>query len=101
MDQRNAWSSHYWQTRAIENGVYKGVVHHHCSRCSRDFVDDSSTEERYAVYVAVFRFEKLSELTTARWLGELCPGVPMVQDIAVRKRFAELDPSLRRREGQS
>jgi hypothetical protein len=94
MDQRSAWSSHHWQTwsshhwqtRTIENGVYNGVVHHHCARCLRDFVDDPSTGERYAVYVAVFSFERLPELTTAKWLRDLCPGMPVVQDGAIRKR---------------
>jgi hypothetical protein len=90
MDQRSAWTSHHWQTREIVNDVYQGVIHHHCSRCVRDFVDDPSTGERYAVHVAVFRFEKLSELTTAQWLREFCPGQPGVQDVEVRKRFASL-----------
>ena len=97
MDRRSVWSSHYWQTREIEKGVYEGVIHHHCSRCLRDFVDEPVTGERYAVYVGVFRFEKLPELTTARWLRELCPGAPMIEDVEIRKRamslFAESEPA--------
>ena len=86
MDRRSAWNSHYWHTRRVENASDHGVIHHHCSRCSRDFIDDPSTGKRFAVYVAVFRFEKLPELITTRWLDELCPGEPQAQDIAARRR---------------
>jgi hypothetical protein len=67
------------QSRKGENGVHKGVVQHHCSRCLRDSVDDPSTDERYAVYVSVFSIDELPELITTRWLGEFCPGEPLVQ----------------------
>jgi hypothetical protein len=89
MEERSVWNSHNWQTRKVEISANE-LIHYHCSRCSRDFVDDQSTGKRYAVHVAIFRFEELPGLITARWLVEFCPGVPLVQDVAVRKRPATI-----------
>jgi hypothetical protein len=93
MDSSGAWNSHNWQVRKVEN---KGVIHHHCSRCSRDFVDDPSSGKRHAVYVSVFSFHELPELITTRWMDEFCPGKPLFQDIAARKRIDAGNPKAER-----
>jgi len=55
----------------------------------RDFVEDSASGERHAVYVSVFSFRRLPEPVTKRWLGELCPGEPLPNDIDLRRRLIE------------
>jgi hypothetical protein len=70
----DAWNSHQWssaQGRRVQVEPGKELLQHHCSRCRRDFVQDPTTSERYAVYVSVFRFRKLPEAITRQWLSEL------------------------------
>ncbi len=89
---RNAWNSHNWSDakgRKVEIEPGKTLIQHHCSRCRRDFVEDPPSGERYAVYVSVFNFRRLPELITKRWIGELCPGAPLPQDIEVRSKLIE------------
>jgi len=89
---RNAWNSHNWSDakgRKVEIEPGKTLIQHHCSRCRRDFVEDPPSGERYAVYVSVFNFRRLPELITKRWIGELCPGAPLPQDIEVRSKLSE------------
>lgn len=84
----DAWNSHKWSSprgRRIEIETGKPLIQHHCSRCKRDFVEDPSSGQRSAVYVSVFDFRKLPDLTTKQWLGELCPGAMLPRDIEVRK----------------
>ena len=89
---RNAWNSHNWSDgkgRKVEIEPGKTLIQHHCSRCRRDFVEDPPSGERYAVYVGVFNFRRLPELITKRWIGELCPGAPLPQDIEVGSKLIE------------
>jgi hypothetical protein len=89
---RNAWNSHNWSDgkgRKVEIEPGQTLIQHHCSRCRRDFVEDLPSGERYAVYVSVFNFRRLPELITKRWIGELCPGAPLPQDIEVRSKLIE------------
>lgn len=65
------------------------MIQRHCSRCCRDFIEDPSSSERYAVYVSVFSFRGLPEPIAKQWLGELCPGAPLPYDIEVRRRLVE------------
>ncbi len=84
------WNSHQWSTlrgRHVEIEAGKPLIQHHCSRCDRDFVEDPPSGERYAVFVSVFSFRRLPEVITKRWLGELCPGAPLAQDIEIRGRL--------------
>jgi len=86
------WNSHQWSSangRRVEIEPGKPLIQHHCSRCRRDFVEDPPTGARYAVYVSVFSFRRLPEVITKRWLGELCPGAPLLQDIEVRSKLIE------------
>ncbi len=60
---RAVWDSHNWSSvrgRRIEIEPGKPLIQLHCSRCGRDFVEDSSSGQRYAVYVSVFSIQ-LSE----------------------------------------
>ena len=84
------WNSHQWSTlrgRRVEIEPGKPLIQHHCSRCERDFVDDTPSGERYAVFVSVFTFRRLPEVITKRWLGELCPGAPLPQDAEIRLKL--------------
>ena len=88
----DVWNSHQWSStkgRRIEVDPGKPLVHHQCSRCHRDFVEDRSTGERYAAYVSSFRLRRLPDLITRQWLGELCPGAPLAYDVEVRSRLIE------------
>ena len=89
---RDAWDTHNWSSaegRKVEIEPGKPLIQHHCSRCRRDFVEDPPTGERYAVYVSVFRFRRLPDAVTKRWIGEMCPGAPLPQDIEVRNSLIE------------
>jgi hypothetical protein len=88
----DAWNTHNWTSsegRKVEIEPGKPLIQHHCSRCRRDFVEDPPTGERYAVYVSVFMFRRLPDQITKRWIGEMCPGAPLPQDIEVRNRLIE------------
>jgi len=87
MDRRGAWSRHNWLSRTVNNGSDKAVIHHHCFRCQRDFVEDQSIG-RYAVNVSVFRFQKLADPISKRWITGFCPGEALTQDLADRKELA-------------
>ena len=89
---RDAWNTHNWISaggRKVEIEPGKPLIQHHCSRCRRDFVEDPQTGERYAVHVSVFKFRRLPDPITNRWMGEMCPGAPLPQDLEVRNRLIE------------
>ena len=89
---RDAWNSHEWSSanpRQVEVEPGRTVVQRHCIRCMRDFVEDSASGERHAVYVSVFNFRKLPDQISRQWLGEMCPGAPLPMDIEVRARLIE------------
>jgi len=86
------WNSHRWSIargRQIEIEPGKPLIQYRCSRCKRDFVEDTSTGERYAVYVSIFIFRRLPHTVSRQWLGELCPGAPLPYDIEVRSKLIE------------
>ncbi|SRR5216684_6122604 len=86
----DSWNSHSWSGgRRVQLEPGKSLIQHRCSRCGRDFVDDPRTGERYAVYVSIFSFKKLPESISKRWLGELCPGGPVADDVRVRSQLSE------------
>ena len=89
---RDVWNSHKWSSargRQIEIEPGKPLTQHRCSRCKRDFVEDASTGERYAVYVSVFSFRRLPDPVSRQWLLELCPGAPLPYDIEIRSKLIE------------
>ena len=88
----DAWNSHQWSDvrhRQIDIEPGKSLLQFHCSRCMRDFVEDTSTGERHAVYVSVFRLRNLPDQISAHWLAEMCPGAPLPFDIEVRSRLIQ------------
>jgi hypothetical protein len=87
---RDVWNSHQWssaQGRPVQIHGDKTLVHHHCSRCRRDFVEDPLAGERYAVHVSVFSFRRLPDSINRHWLGELCPGAPLPKDVEIRGKL--------------
>ena len=87
---RDAWSSHIWvECRTVEIEPGNQLIKYRCSRCRRDFLEAPPTGERYAVYVSVFSFRRLPEPIGKRWLGEWCPGEPLLADIDLRRRLIE------------
>ena len=89
---RVAWNGHKWSNtrgRQIEIEPGKPLIRHRCSRCMRDFVEDASTGERYAVYVSVFGFRRLPDWVSRQWLVELCPGAPLHFDTEVLSKLNE------------
>ncbi len=88
----DAWNTHNWTSaegRKVELEPGKPLIQHHCSRCRRDFVEDPQAGERYAVHVSVFRFRRLPDSVTKRWIGEMCPGAPLPQDMEMHTRLIE------------
>ena len=88
----DAWNTHNWSSaegRKVEIEAGRPLIQRHCSRCRRDFVEDPATAERYAVHVSVFRFDRLPDSVSKRWIGEMCPGAPLPQDIEVCNRLIE------------
>ena len=74
---------HQWIERkdphlTIETG--EPVVQHHCCTCGRDVVTVLPSDERHAAYASIFRFYRLSDEVTARWLREVCPGARLPRD---------------------
>jgi hypothetical protein len=66
--------SHEWSAiprQIIQDG--RTLAHQRCLRCARDFVFELEGSCWYAVYVGVFRVERMEEQVNQRWLSEECP----------------------------
>ncbi len=81
----SSWNTHVWTTHRLELVPGEPLIQQGCHACGRDFVDECSMGERYAVHVSVFKFHRLSDEVTSRWLSEKCPGEPLMADEADRK----------------
>ena len=70
-----AWNTHQWlaSPRHLAIKPENTVLQHHCVRCGRDFVTDTSSNSSYAVFVSAISFDQLSDEVTERWLSEPCP----------------------------
>jgi hypothetical protein len=70
------WNTHQWLANARHLAIEpeNTVLQHHCVRCGRDFVTDTSSNSCYAVLVSAISFDQLSDDVTERWLSEPCPG---------------------------
>jgi hypothetical protein len=79
------WHTHDWRERRLELEG-KPLLHYQCSRCRRDFVEDLSTNERYAVYVSIFQFVRLPNEVSGRWLTDRCPTSTLETDDNDRHR---------------
>ncbi len=86
----DAWNSHSWSSargRRVEVEPDNSLVHHHCSRCLRDFLQDLQSGERYAVHVSALTFRRFPDPIAKQWIGELCPGTPLPFDAEVRSQL--------------
>jgi len=87
------WNTHLWLAapRSIVIESDQTVIQHHCARCGRDFVTNTSSDSRIAVFVSAISFHQLSDAVTTRWLSDACPGRRLSSDEEDRsKRIAEL-----------
>ncbi len=75
-----AWDTHDWTSRGLEALPHQRIVHRVCGACGRGFFDQFPSGERYAVYDSVFRFHRLSDEVTSRWLSDQCPAERLVAD---------------------
>jgi hypothetical protein len=87
------WKTHLWLAKprpiAIESDLI--VIQHHCARCGRDFVTNTSWDSGSAVFVSAISFYQLSDAVTMRWLSDACPGRRLSSDEEDRRRrIAEL-----------
>ena len=76
--------THDWSISRLELVTSQPIIHQVCRECRRGFVEEFSTGERYAVHISIFRFYRLSDEVTARWLSEKCPGELLKKDDADR-----------------
>jgi hypothetical protein len=76
----SAWKTHDWSISRF--GLVSGppLIHQVCCKCRRSFVEECSTGERYAVHASLFKFHRLSDEVTARWLSEDCPAERLMAD---------------------
>ena len=79
------WNSHVWNDRSIEIETGLPLIQHTCRPCGRNFVDELTTDSRYAVHVGIASFNRLSDETTAHWLTDVCPGECLLSDDTERK----------------
>jgi hypothetical protein len=79
------WRTHNWIGRRLEVAPGAPVILQACSECGRDFVEERSTGEQYAVHVSIFKIHRLSDEVTARWFSEKCPAKYLMADDADRQ----------------
>jgi hypothetical protein len=79
------WNTHHWNNSRVEVVPGQPLIQQVCRECGRGFVDEFSTDKRYAVHVSVFVFHRLSDKVTSRWLSEKCPGERLKGDEADRQ----------------
>jgi hypothetical protein len=81
----SAWNTHDWSISRLELVTSQPIIHQVCLQCRRGFVEEFSTGERYAVHASIFRFYRLSDEVTSRWLSEKCPAGRVIADEADRQ----------------
>jgi hypothetical protein len=81
----SAWNTHDWIVSSLELVPGQPIIHQVCSKCRRGFVDELSTANRYAAHASIFRFYRLADEVTSRWLSEKCPAGRLETDEADRQ----------------
>jgi hypothetical protein len=83
------WNTHQWLSnpRRLAVEPSNAVLQHHCVRCGRDLVTDSSSNDSYAVFVSAISFDQLEDEVTKRRLGEPCRGRRLSSDDEDRNRL--------------
>jgi hypothetical protein len=76
------WNTHDWNVSCLELVPGQPIIHQVCVKCRRGFVEELSTDKRYAIHASIFRFYRLSDEVTARWLSEKCPAKRLSADEA-------------------
>lgn len=79
------WNTHDWSSRRLKRVTGEMLIQQDCRECGRAFVDECSTGERYAVHVSIFKFYRLSDEVTSRWLSDECPAERRLADHADRQ----------------
>jgi hypothetical protein len=74
--QTHVWSEMPHQI--LQDG--RTIAHQRCIRCARDFGFELDGSGWHAVYVGMFRVERLDEKVNARWLSEECPNQMLPAD---------------------
>jgi hypothetical protein len=67
--QTHVWSE--MPRQILQDG--RTLAHQRCTRCARDFAFELDGSGWHAVYVGVFRVERLDEEASDRWVSEECP----------------------------
>lgn len=80
-----SWNTHDWISRPLKLVPNEPLIQQGCRECDRAFVDECLTGDRYAVHVSVFKFHRLSDEVTSRWLSEKCPAQRTLADEADRQ----------------
>ena len=80
----SAWNTHCLISRRLGLAPGQALIQRVCNDCSRAFVDECATGERYAVHVSIFKIYRLSDEVTSRWLSENCPAQRLAADEADR-----------------
>ena len=86
----HAWDTHKWSEpdgRRIEIERGRPLTQRNCQRCGRSFVEDHSSEERYAVHVSALFFKRLIDDVNQQWLSTPCPGEKLDTDIQDEKKW--------------
>jgi hypothetical protein len=81
----NVWDTHRWMGSSNGRSVKiydKPHQHLFCVTCGRNFITDTVSGERYAVYVGAMQFYRLADEVTERWCREKCPAQRLSSDDA-------------------
>jgi hypothetical protein len=85
-----SWNTHDWIGRRLKLVPGEALIQMGCRECGREFVDECTTGERFAVHVSIFKLHRLSAEVTARWLSQNCPGErPLADDADRQTRFID------------
>jgi hypothetical protein len=80
MEMNPCWNTHDWVSRDLDFIPGQLLIQQVCRGCDRGFVDEFSTGMRYAVHFTLFKFHRLSDEVTSRWLSEDCPAESLMAD---------------------
>ena len=70
--QTHSWTKDLPPRQILQDG--RVILHHRCRQCGRDFGFELDGSGWHAVYIGVFRLERLAETVSRRWVTEVCPG---------------------------
>jgi hypothetical protein len=71
--QNNSLQTHFWSDGNIPHQVFQEgrvIVHQRCFLCGRDFGFELDGSGWHAVYVGIFKIERLAESADHQWMTE-------------------------------